>query len=42
MLSGVFHWNYLTVVFLSMCVYALIAAGAAVSMFKRESVLFRT
>jgi sodium transport system permease protein len=42
MLSGTFHWNYLAVVFLSMCVYAVIAASAAVSMFKRESVLFRT
>jgi sodium transport system permease protein len=42
MLSGTFHWNYLAVVFFSMCFYALLAAWAAVTMFKRENVLFRT
>ncbi|HZM02534.1 MAG TPA: ABC transporter permease [Candidatus Saccharimonadales bacterium] len=41
-LTGTFHWNYLAVVFFSMCAYAVAAAGAAVAMFKRETVLFRT
>jgi sodium transport system permease protein len=40
-LSGTFHWHYIAVVFGSSCVYAAVALGAAVAMFKRESVIFR-
>lgn len=42
MLSGVWHWNYIALIFGSSCVYAAIALGFAVRMFNRESVLFRT
>jgi sodium transport system permease protein len=41
-MSGLFHWNYLAVVFLSMCLYAAAAVAVAVALFKREDVLFRT
>jgi sodium transport system permease protein len=41
-MTGTFHWNYLAVVFLSMCLYAAVAVGVAVALFKREDVLFRT
>lgn len=40
--SGTYHWNYIVLIFGSTCVYAALALAAAVSMFKRESVLFRT
>jgi sodium transport system permease protein len=42
MLSGVWHWNYIGLIFGSMCVYAAIALAFAVRMFNREDVLFRT
>jgi sodium transport system permease protein len=42
MLSGVWHWNFIALIFGSSCVYAAIALGFAVRMFNRESVLFRT
>ncbi len=42
MLSGVWHWNYIAIIFLSSCVYAAIALWLAVRMFKREDVIFRT
>lgn len=42
LLTGTYHWNYMAAVFLSMCFYAGLAIAAAVSAFKRESVLFRT
>ena len=41
-LSGTYHWNYILLIFGSTCVYAAAALAAAVAMFKRESVLFRT
>lgn len=41
MLSGVWHWNYLALIFGSSCVYAAIALGLAVKMFNREDVIFR-
>jgi sodium transport system permease protein len=41
-LAGSFHWNFMALVFLSMCAYAAVAVAAAVAMFHRENVLFRT
>lgn len=41
MLSGVWHWNYLGLIFGSTCVYAGVALTACVKMFNRESVIFR-
>jgi sodium transport system permease protein len=41
MLSGVWHWNYIALIFGSTCVYAAIALGLAVRMFNREDVIFR-
>jgi len=41
-MSGLFHWNFMAVVFLSMCLYAAAAVAVAVALFKREDVLFRT
>jgi len=42
LVSGVFHWHYLVLIFVSTCLYAGIALALAVRMFNRESVLFRT
>jgi sodium transport system permease protein len=42
MLSGVWHWGFIAVIFGSMTVYAAIALAMAVAMFKRENVLFRS
>ena len=41
-MSGLYHWNYIAVVFASMCFYAAAAVALAVALFKREDVLFRT
>jgi sodium transport system permease protein len=41
MLSGVWHWNYLALIFGSTCLYAGVALGLAVRMFNREDVIFR-
>ena len=41
-LSGTYHWNHIALIFGSTCFYAAVALTAAVAMFKRESVLFRT
>lgn len=41
-LTGTYHWNYIALIFGSTCIYAAGALAAAVAMFKRESVLFRT
>jgi sodium transport system permease protein len=41
-MSGLFHWNCIAVVFGSMCLYAALAVAVAVALFKREDVLFRT
>ena len=42
MLSGVWHWDYIAIIFGSSCVYAAVALALAVKMFNRESVIFRT
>lgn len=42
MLSGVWHWQYIGIVWGSYCVYAVLALTLAVRMFKREDVIFRT
>ncbi|MEO7597894.1 MAG: ABC transporter permease [Opitutus sp.] len=41
MLSGVWHWNYIAIIFGSSCLYAAIALWLAVKMFQREDVIFR-
>jgi sodium transport system permease protein len=41
LVSGVWHWNYLALIFSSTCVYAAIALALAVKMFNREDVIFR-
>lgn len=42
LVSGVWHWPHLALIFGSTCVYASLALGLAVRMFKREDVIFRT
>jgi len=42
MLSGVWHWNYIALIFGSTSLYAAIALALAVRMFNREDVIFRT
>jgi sodium transport system permease protein len=42
MLSGVWHWSYIALIFGSTALYAGAALAAAVRMFNRENVLFRT
>lgn len=42
MLSGVWHWPYIGLIFASSCLYAGAALALAVRMFNREDVLFRT
>ena len=42
LVSGVFNWAHLLLIFSSSCVYAGVAILLAVRMFNRESVLFRT
>ncbi|HTV43269.1 MAG TPA: ABC transporter permease [Candidatus Sulfotelmatobacter sp.] len=42
MLEGIWHWNYILLIFGSACVYAAIALGATVWMFHREGVIFRS
>jgi sodium transport system permease protein len=42
MLSGVWHWGYIAVIFGSTAIYASAALAAAVWMFRREDVIFRT
>lgn len=42
MLSGVWHWNYIAIIFGSSCLYAAVALALAVRMFNREDVIFRT
>jgi sodium transport system permease protein len=42
LVSGVFHWNYLALIFGSTCLYAAVALAACVRMFNREDVLFRS
>ena len=42
MLSGVWHWNFIALIFASSCVYAAIALAFALRMFNREDVMFRS
>ena len=42
MLSGVWHWNYIGLIFGSSCFYAAVALAFAVRMFNREDVIFRS
>ena len=42
MLSGIWHWDYIAIIFGSFCAYAGIALAVAVKMFNREDVIFRT
>ena len=42
MLSGVWHWGYIAVIFGSTAVYAAAALALCVRMFRSEEVLFRT
>jgi sodium transport system permease protein len=42
MLSGVWHWGYIAVIFGSTALYAGVALAGAVWMFRREDVIFRT
>ena len=41
MLSGVWHWNYIALIFGSTSVYAALALAFCVRMFNREDVMFR-
>ncbi|HEY8993411.1 MAG TPA: ABC transporter permease [Lacunisphaera sp.] len=41
MLSGVWHWNYIALIFGSTAAFAAIAIGLCVRMFDREDVMFR-
>lgn len=41
LVSGVWHWNYIALIFGSTCVYAGVALALAVRMFNREDVIFR-
>lgn len=40
--AGIYHWNFIALIFASTCVYAAAALFIAVKMFQREDVLFRT
>jgi sodium transport system permease protein len=42
MMSGIWHWNYILLIFGSACVYAALALAATVWMFHREGVIFRS
>jgi sodium transport system permease protein len=42
LVSGVFHWSYLALIFGSTCLYAALALGICVRLFNREEVLFRS
>lgn len=42
MLSGVWNWHYIALIFGSSCLYAAAALTLAVKLFQRESVIFRT
>jgi sodium transport system permease protein len=42
LVAGIYHWNFIALIFASTCVYAAIALFLAVKNFQRESVLFRS
>jgi sodium transport system permease protein len=41
-ISGIYHWDLIALIFLSSSVYAVLAIAIAVKLFQREDVLFRT
>jgi sodium transport system permease protein len=41
-ITGAYHWNFIALIFVSSCVYAIAALWIAVKMFQREDVLFRS
>jgi sodium transport system permease protein len=41
-ITGTYHWDLITLIFISSCIYAAVAIGIAVKLFQREDVLFRT
>jgi sodium transport system permease protein len=41
-LSGVYPWTFIAIIFLTSCLYAALALAAAVWLFQRENVLFRS
>src|ERR1700692_4953332 len=41
-MTGTYHWNSIALIFVSTCVYAVVALFLAVKTFQRESVLFRS
>jgi len=42
LMSGIWHWNYILLIFGSTCLYAAVALAATIAMFHREQVLFRS
>ena len=40
--SGTYHWGYMSLIFGSSCVYAAVALWVAIMLFQKESVLFRS
>jgi len=42
LVASTYHWNYISIIFASTCVYAAAALFIAIKMFQRESVLFRS
>jgi sodium transport system permease protein len=40
-LTGIWHWKYVALVFGSTCFYAAVAIGVAIGLYHREEVLFR-
>jgi sodium transport system permease protein len=41
LVSGIWHWQWIAMIFGSTCLYAAVALGFAVRMFNREDVIFR-
>lgn len=41
LVSGIWHWQWIALIFGSTCLYAAVALGFAVRMFNREDVIFR-
>ena len=41
-ITGIYHWNLIALIFLSSSAYAAVALAIAVKLFQREDVLFRT
>ena len=41
-LTGIWHWTYVALVFGSTCLYAAVAIGVAIALYQREEVLFRS